>query len=143
MYRRVARWESGGFTEVTCGHVATQTAICCDCSRWTLTGMWRLLSTIQITDALQGIDEGRALGLPNPGSSLFHVPQLPTMLSGISRQSLSANLKPMCYTKGIRPGSNRMSNLLSLTDTSWSHSTVENAVFGIIFCISFYFKSFT
>lgn len=96
--------------------------------RWTLTGMWRLLSTIQITDALQGVDEGRALGLPNPGSSLFHVPRLPTMLSRISRQSLSANLKPACYTKGIRPGSNRMSNLLSLTDTSWFHSTVVNTV---------------
>ncbi|KAJ4930901.1 hypothetical protein JOQ06_025204, partial [Pogonophryne albipinna] len=60
-------------------------------------------STIQITDALQGTDEGRALGLPNPGSSVFHVLRLPTMLSRISRRSLSANLKPARYTKRIRP----------------------------------------
>lgn len=122
--------------EVACGHVtACQTSSRCVCSQWTLTGMCRPLSTIQITDALQGTDEGRALGLPNPGSSVFHVPQLPTMLSRISRRSLSTNLKPARYTKGIRPGGNRMSNLLLLTDTSWSLLTLS--VFAILLHISF------
>jgi len=72
--------------------------------QWTLTGMRRPLSTGQITDGLHGVDEGRALGLPNPGSSVFHVLRLPTMLSRISRRGLSANLKPARPTKGIRPG---------------------------------------
>lgn len=90
--------------EVACVHV-TACEILSRCVRkWTLTGMCRPLSTIHITDALQGADEGRALGLPNPGSSVFHVLLLPTMLSRISRWSLSVNLKPVCYTKRIRPG---------------------------------------
>lgn len=72
--------------------------------KWTLKDMCRPLSTFQITATLQGTDEGRALGLPNPGSSLFHVLQLPTMLSWISRWRLSANLKPVCNTKRIKPG---------------------------------------
>lgn len=53
------------------------------------------VDTSRITGALQGRDEGRASGRPNPGSSMFHVLQLPTMLRKISRQSLSANLKPV------------------------------------------------
>lgn len=48
--------------------------------KWTLTDMRHPLSTFQITATLQDSDEGRALGLPNPSSSLFHVLQLPTML---------------------------------------------------------------
>lgn len=74
----MALWESGGFVEVACVHVTKcKTWSCCVCSQWTLTGMCRPQSTIQITDALQGADEGRALGLPNPGSSVFHVLRLP------------------------------------------------------------------
>lgn len=72
--------------------------------KWTLKDMCRPLSTFQITATLQRTDEGRALGLPNPGSSLFHVLQLPTMLSWISRWRLSGNLKPVCNTKRIKPG---------------------------------------
>lgn len=99
----VGEW--GDLPEVACGCVtACKTSSRCVFSQWTLTGMCRPLSTIQITDAIQGADEGRALGLPNPGSSVFHVLRLPTMLSRISRWSLSANLKPARYTKRIRPG---------------------------------------
>lgn len=43
-------------------------------------------------------------GLLNPGSSVFHVLLLPTMLSRISRRSLGVNLKAVCRAKGIRPG---------------------------------------
>lgn len=90
-----------------------------DLPRWRASASLRVLVLVQvdthrhvspterhphITDALQGADEGRALGLPNPGSSVFHVLLLPTMLSRISRWSLSVNLKPVCYAKGIRPG---------------------------------------
>ena len=109
---------------------------------WTLTGMCRPLSTIQITDTLQGSVEGRALGLTNPSSSVFHVLRLSTMLSRISRPSLYTNLKTACYTKGMRPGRNTMSNLFARTNTYWSYSTVVNtSTFAMIFSISYYLKS--
>lgn len=92
----------GGFAEVACVRVAP-----CE-SPLAQVDTDRHVSPTErhphITDALQGADEGRALGLPNPGSSVFHVLLLPTMLSRISRRSLSVNLKPVCYAKGIRPG---------------------------------------
>lgn len=47
---------------------------------------------------------GGTPGLPNPGSSVFHVLLLPTMLSRISRRSLGVNLKAVRRAKGIRPG---------------------------------------
>lgn len=92
----------GGFAEVACVGVAP-----CE-SPLAQVDTDRHVSPTErhphITDALRGADEGRALGLPNPGSSVFHVLLLPTMLSRISRWSLSVNLKPVCYAKGIRPG---------------------------------------
>lgn len=88
VYAQAALCERGGFVKAARGRVAMCNSFV---YKWTLTDMRRPLSTLQITATLQGTAEGRALGLPNPGSSLFHVLQLPTMLSWISRRSLSLN----------------------------------------------------